>query len=420
MEEFKKRQNGEVTIFLCLIFLVLLSLVAALLKSVSVRLEKNEERMRLEMAVESVFAEYNRDLLEEYEIFGLDAYSEEQLLQRLCFYGAANKDYRIRKITFLSDHKGEPFYQQAVQYMKNKYGLPETIDEESSWEEIENAGKGFLEEEEANHEQIEDILAEEDSPVQGIEEVKKQGLLKSVLPEGKEVSNLSIPKEQLASERDLRQGNCAKEHVRNVASDALFREYLLEQFYHCVEEKEIRSIAYETEYLLCGKGTDAKNLEKTLQKILLLRMVPNYTCLLSDPVRRNEANALAANFCLLIQNPAITPAVEQAVLFAWAYGESIAELQILMDGGTVATVKKKEGWLLPLSQLSLVGSLRYGKEKGEKNGMDYEEYLRVLLLLTTGETLCMRALDLIERDTGIKADFCITRLQVGNTRFAYH
>lgn len=418
--EFKKRQKGEVTIFLCLVFLVLLSLVAALMESVSVRLTRKEQRMKLEMAMESVFAEYNRDLLEGYEIFALNAYGEEQLLNRLYFYGATGTDNGIRKITFLSDYEGEPFYEQAVQYMRNKYGLPETAEDESQWEEKENAGEVFLEEEEVNQKQIEDALAEEDNPIQEIEEMKKQGLLECVLPEGKKVSNLSLQKSQLASVRTLQEGNCIKENAGNLTSDVLFREYLMEQFHHCVEEKEVRSVAYEIEYLIYGKETDKKNLEKALQNILLLRIVPNYTCLLSDTVRRNEANALAANLCLLIQNPAITPAVEQAILFAWAYGESIAELQILMDGGKVAALKKKEGWILPLSQLSLIGSIRYGKEDGEKTGMDYEQYLGILLLLTSRKDLCMRALDLIECDTNVKVDFCITRLQVENTRFAYH
>ena len=50
-------------------------------------------------AIESVFAEYQKELLEEYEIFALDAgyetgrYSEQNLIDRLEYYGAGSMEH---------------------------------------------------------------------------------------------------------------------------------------------------------------------------------------------------------------------------------------------------------------------------------------------------------------------------------------
>ena len=60
----KKMVCGELTVFLSFIFFLLLVLVGAVIESASIQIRKNEKRADASMAVESVFAEYQRDLLE--------------------------------------------------------------------------------------------------------------------------------------------------------------------------------------------------------------------------------------------------------------------------------------------------------------------------------------------------------------------
>ena len=59
--------KGEITVFLSLVFLLLLTLVGALLESASIQLAKNERRADAGRAVESAFAEYQKDLLEYFD-----------------------------------------------------------------------------------------------------------------------------------------------------------------------------------------------------------------------------------------------------------------------------------------------------------------------------------------------------------------
>ena len=63
----KKMVKGEITVFLSLVFLLLLTLVGALLESASIQLAKNEKRADAGRAVESAFAEYQKDLLEYFD-----------------------------------------------------------------------------------------------------------------------------------------------------------------------------------------------------------------------------------------------------------------------------------------------------------------------------------------------------------------
>ena len=66
-------QKGEITAFLSLVFLLILSFLGAMVESASIQVLKNYKRADTILAVESVFAEYQKQLLEEYDLFALDA-----------------------------------------------------------------------------------------------------------------------------------------------------------------------------------------------------------------------------------------------------------------------------------------------------------------------------------------------------------
>ena len=62
-------QKGEITAFLSLVFLLILSFLGAMVESASIQVLKNYKRADTILAVESVFAEYQKQLLEEYDLF---------------------------------------------------------------------------------------------------------------------------------------------------------------------------------------------------------------------------------------------------------------------------------------------------------------------------------------------------------------
>lgn len=142
----KKMVKGEITVFLSLVFLLLLTLVGALLESASIQLAKNERRADAGRAVESAFAEYQKDLLERYGIFAIEGsyesgtMSEENILNRLSFYGAENIETEIAAIRYLTDQNGKEFLRQAVEYEKMKTGaaaIENLTGKVSEWKEQE-------------------------------------------------------------------------------------------------------------------------------------------------------------------------------------------------------------------------------------------------------------------------------------------
>ena len=102
-------EKGEVTAYLSLIFILLISFVGGIMEAASVQMAKNYRRADMNRAIESVFAEYQKELLEEYGIFALEgsyesgSYSEETIKNRLDFYGAQGIRQSVSRIEFLTD-----------------------------------------------------------------------------------------------------------------------------------------------------------------------------------------------------------------------------------------------------------------------------------------------------------------------------
>ena len=88
--------NGEVTVYLTLTFVLFVSLILALVESASVQMAKNYRRADMNRALECVFAEYQKELLENYDVFAIECgyetgtYTEQNILDRLSYYDADN------------------------------------------------------------------------------------------------------------------------------------------------------------------------------------------------------------------------------------------------------------------------------------------------------------------------------------------
>ena len=121
--------RGEMTAFLALIFILLISFAGSLLESASIQSAKNYRRADVNRALESVFAEYQRELLEEYDLFALEgsyesgSWGEEKVTGRLAFYGAGSMEHDITRLEILTDRGGSPFLVQVEDWVRHRYGL---------------------------------------------------------------------------------------------------------------------------------------------------------------------------------------------------------------------------------------------------------------------------------------------------------
>ena len=68
----KKDKNGYITLYLTLILGILLSLVFILLEGIRNKTMRTETESVMDIGLYSVFGEYNRQLLEQYDLFFID------------------------------------------------------------------------------------------------------------------------------------------------------------------------------------------------------------------------------------------------------------------------------------------------------------------------------------------------------------
>ena len=66
-------KRAEITAFLSLIFILLVTFTGSIIDAASIQAAKNYRRADAEKALECIFAEYQKELLTEYDIFGMDA-----------------------------------------------------------------------------------------------------------------------------------------------------------------------------------------------------------------------------------------------------------------------------------------------------------------------------------------------------------
>lgn len=406
--------SGEVTAFLSLIFLLLLSIVGAMIQSASIYITKSMKRADMELAIESVFAEYHQELLKQYEIFAIEESNEIAISRRLQFYGAGNLEHEIEKIELLSDNCGAAFYEQAIRFMgietvEGELPVDTEMEEEaqSSWNNLET----LLQEEEKS-------LAGEENPIEIVNQLQKLSLLSLILSEPEMVSDRTIAEEELSSKRELQKGVGFKENFPqgDISHKLLFTTYLNQHFEHYLKDSKEHPLFYETEYLLAGKTSDRENLKAVANKLLAVRIGINYTYLFTSQERQAEAQAMALGLSSLLIAPEASEIVKQALLFAWAYGESILDLRNLFAGKKVPIIKTNENWNLQLANIpKLLKNEEFEMAPPVEEGATYQEYLKILLLTEKEEVLCMRALDLLEVNLGIRVDECVTGLQIKST-----
>lgn len=432
-------KRAEITAFLSLIFILLVTFVGGIMESASIQMAKNYRRADVNRAMESVFAEYQKELLEDYDIFALEGtyesgeYSEQLVIKRMEYFGAENIDSEMRRIQFLTDNGAQAFYDQVTYYMQHKYGvdmLTDKISMTDTWKAQKEQAEDCDEESHASEKELESFLGEaeselpkEDNPIDHVSGLKKKSLLDLIMPENMIVSDKKINLSEILSKRKKNKGygdftDVAKSS--KTLSSLLFGEYLLEHFSMVTDKEKTGALDYEIEYICAGKESDRENLETVAKKLMMMRFASNYIFLQGSSSKRAEAEALALTLCTLAAVPGLEKAVSQVILLAWAFGESVVDLRVLLKGNKVPAVKSEESWQLSISALMKLGeSGDFSDGKDSTDGLSYKEYLRILLFLEKRETVGMRALDMIEQNLRtvhgmkyFKADCCISRMEV--------
>lgn len=441
--------KAEVTVFMSMLLVLLMGFIGALMESATVAASKSYERGITDLAVESVFAEYHTTLLEEFHIFAVEMtyetgnYDLEKIQNRLMFYGADETDWEVTQLQLLSDAGAASYEEQILTYMKEKYGidkLTSLFGDSDSWETQRVDGESATEESksvnqdlEQQVEEAEGTLSTEDNPLDNIEKIKSGSILSLVVEDMSALSTQTIDRGALPSNRSLNTGIDSYKLSNSNAymNRVLVSEYILDHFQVASDaltsdtnsdtnsNTNSNTLQYEVEYILEGSDSDQENLEGVVQKLLVMRTGANYVCLTQSTVKKAEVSALALTIATASAMPYLSEVIEQALLLAWAYGESIMDIRSLLSGHRVELVKSEEAWQLDLSSLMDLGGDSDSQDGLDmEDGLSYEEYLRILLYLEDKDSMVLRSLDMVEQRLRVTNDLsyflvdqCMTQIE---------
>lgn len=428
-----KKKKGEITAFLSLIFVLLVSFILAMTESAQIQTAKNLKRLAVDSALYSVFGEYQKELLEEYEIFAIDGtyetgqYGEQQLLDRMAYYGSMGIEQNITDLQLLTDNGGQAFREQVLDFMETRNGgeiLQEITGMAEHWEEQKIQGEAVSNQLQQALSQGEELLPEENRDVL---KIKQEGVLALVLPESFSLSGKTIVKENQVSVRSRNRGRGefpARNDTDGIKGKWMLQQYVMEKMNSAIERKtDARNLDYEIEYLISGKDSDEENLKAVVTQLLLVRMGLNYSYLMTDFGKQGEAESMALTLATVMLHPEAKDAVKQLLLLLWVFGESVVDLRSLLAGRKVSMIKNAANWQLPISAVFTFWMSDSGYEGTDmEGGLDYGQYLQILLQLKDVETLTMRTLDRVEQnlrfEKGLdffRADACITKIKLQNT-----
>lgn len=132
------RTGGSITVYLALVLSLMVSLVCTGIVSVRMAAARTQILNSLDIGLYSLFGQYDKGLLKEYDLFALDALGKDEMLnlsgvcremetyikpvlkqnsQKLSMVQCGFSGYRL-----LTDQDGEAFFQQVVRYMKETLG----------------------------------------------------------------------------------------------------------------------------------------------------------------------------------------------------------------------------------------------------------------------------------------------------------
>lgn len=452
----KGRAEGYLTVYMAISVMLFLSLTLALIEGVRSNAIRLETECVMDIGLNSVMAEYHRELLAQYNLFAVDASygtdvgskaNVQQHLQKYLnknlsmediflsdflyrdFLAISVDETQITQVAILTDDNGAVFRSLAVDAIQEDVGLG-LLEELEDWleivEEQELLDRDIAEEKSSVDDAImeydgmeveigEDEYVEVDiqNPTDVLENKRNAGVLAWVVDDTSTLSTVGIPSENLLSTRmsggNISQGNMVWQ--KDIDEPELlerywFQEYLLEYLEHYGKQGSTNVLQYQIEYLLAGKDNDMDNLQSVVYRLCAMREVANAVYLFSDEVKCAEAELLASALASAMLVPEIEPMLKVSILLGWAYAESLYDVKVLLEGGEVPLMKTDETWHYGLSG-ALSGEADSADTLSDK-GLSYEDYLRILMMLTDLDTLTARAMDMVEVDI---------RRTVGNEHF---
>ncbi len=437
-------RKGSISIYLALSLTVLLSLILTLITGARNSAIRMNCECAMDLGLYSVFAEYNQELLEQYDLFFVDSsYGESQgnvanTKEHFRYYFSENvetnskvssiftkdllgisiEDIDVTNYVIASDDEGEVFKRQAALYIKDKYGtnlLKKCKEQMKVVEDNSFFTRDIASERAANQAEIDAVeipkrkIKENEwqdvklnNPADLINARRSSYILTGVLDPKKNLSTKAINKKDYISMRKCNAGSGMEGRSKLTSVDELlFNEYILEKCGNYSNDFKDGGLTYQVEYILEGQESDVANLERIVTKLIAVREVANVSYLFSDATKVSEAETLAIAVTSLVMLPELAEPVKVSLLLAWAYAESVYDVKELLAGNRVPLIKNANTWhysLMGMAEPSTDGATSKDINENKINELSYQDYLRLFLMVEGGKEKTFRTMDIVEMD----------------------
>ena len=437
----QKRYNkkASITVFLILLLLLSASFFFALLETARIRGLGTKADIVSDAALESVFAEYQKEIYENYGLLMLDCaygsgnFAIENVEKRLQeknlnnlkqsekeLYGINLTECKMTGYQLLTDDGGNVFRHLAARTAKREAlvqevdDFAEEIQQKESLEQengtveerLEEANKTIEEVEQAKNtenteEKVGDISAqtpqeEVKNPIEDANQWKKSAVLSLVVRDESQLSNKAIALEHTLEHRQKETGNLPVQGA--ILEELWFVKYLETHMGSYRQISSNHALDYEWEYILNGESSDRDNLKETVKSLIMIREIANMGYLIQDQQKCIEAEELAVALMGWSMNPPVVDATKWGILAAWAYSESILDVRALLEGRRIAWIKNAEQWTTGINQTGEAVD-GFAMAKDCENGWDYLKYLQFLICMKKDSAVNYRSMDIIEVNT---------------------
>lgn len=410
--------KGYLTIFLSLSLTVFSGIFLGLIGGVQQNLEKVYFECAVDIGMNATLGEFHREMLEQYDLLYIDiSYGKgggliNNMSEHLKTYlennlsssnPTAGNDLSLQEImvsdySLASDEDGMVMRRQACAYMresgKEDYfedlqamtGIARELDKQDGmeiWGKVMRNIVGHSAASEPDNPEKEALVLA-DSPAGKIFLTAEEQLEKLCYPHQAAGSGVTILPDDYFSGRPGRpdgriSGNA--EMVTNsdgISDRYLFRAYLFEKCGSFRAEKKDSLLAGQIEFLIFGMPSDRQNMAAAIRKIFNWRFADQLRLYLENHDKYEEALSVAEEWTAAAMKPELQESVIQSILCTWAFIDSIYDTNVIMQGGTVPLQKEEPGF--------------------SEQGLNYQQFLWLMLAVTDEKTVNRRTMDIMEMD----------------------
>ncbi len=382
-----RNKKGGSVVFLCMILSALLLLVGLLGEIAAGMVSRPYVDAVFDLAGRSVLSEYDRILQSRYGLFGF-LLDEEAIGKKIEEYSEASFITGRGKTSLLPLEIDRIDVDCSEYTLTNPDLLEQQIIDLMDFEIVYEAQR------------VLDIFrnrenSEENSPGESDSDVKEKKENRR-LRNGKVIEQLpsrSMPdmagglKSILNLPKPDKMGSIAYNEI-------CLNLYILKYFRHDLDSPQWGETFFndEIEYILCGRLSDEVNHEITYLSLLAFRTTVNAAHIYADGDKWAAVTAAAA----IAGGGVATAAAQASITAIWAGAEAANDMKRLNCGERVPLIKTSEDWVLGID-IALDGNVESTVTTPESHkGLNYEDYLFLLLCFKGRESKLIRIMDLIQ------------------------